>query len=92
MDLIRQIQKDGGDWFFYDVNFRQAMQNYNTLSWSYVDQILHTRALNRSKTAVVSTSINPFQNQAPRKTCHKFNGGGTAMECVAPSMLPPCLL
>lgn len=25
MDLIRQIHKDGGDWFFYDVNFRQAM-------------------------------------------------------------------
>lgn len=86
MDLIRQIHKDGGDWFFYNVNFRQAMQNDDTLSWSYVDQILHTRALNRSKNAVVSTSIKPFQNQAPRKTCHKFNGGGTAMECVATSM------
>lgn len=75
MDLIRQIHKDGGDWFFYDVNFRQAMQNDDTLSWSYVDQILHTRPLNRSKNAVVSTSIKPSQNQAPRKTCHNFNGG-----------------
>lgn len=108
MDLIRQIQKDGGDWFFYDVNFHQAMQNDETLSsiavppllnlwqvlrvcriwstWLHVDQILHTRDLNRSKNAVVSTSIKPFQIQAPRKTRHKFNWGGTAMECVATSM------
>lgn len=50
------------------------MQNDDTLSWSYVEQILHTRALNRSKNAVVFTSIKPFQNQGPRKTCHKFNG------------------
>lgn len=85
MDLIRQIHKDRGDWFFYEVNFRQAMQNDDTLSWSYEDQILHIRALNRSKNAVVSTSIKPFQNQAPCKTCHKFNWGGTAMEYVATS-------
>lgn len=50
------------------------MQNDDTLSWSYVEQILHTRALNRSKNAVVSTSIKPFQNQGPCKTCHNFNG------------------
>lgn len=62
------------------------MQNDDTLSWSYVDQILHTIAVNRSKNAVVSTSIKPFQNQALRKTCQKFNRSGTAMECVATSM------
>ena len=52
-DLIRQIQKDCGDWYFNDVNFRQTLQNYDTLSWSYADQILHARALNRNITTVI---------------------------------------
>nr|XP_022311604.1 uncharacterized protein LOC111116868 [Crassostrea virginica]XP_022311605.1 uncharacterized protein LOC111116868 [Crassostrea virginica]XP_022311606.1 uncharacterized protein LOC111116868 [Crassostrea virginica] len=73
MDLVRQIHRDGGDWFFYDVNFRQAMQNDDTLSWSFVDQVLHTRALNRHKQNPAPTK--PFLGQAPRKTCFKFNGG-----------------
>ena len=44
---LRQIHKDGCDWYVYGVHFRQSLQNDDTLSWSYVDQILHTRALNR---------------------------------------------
>ena len=75
MDLIRQIHKDGGDWFFYDTNFRQFMQNDDTLSWSFVDQVLHTRALNRSKpktfTPPTSHANKPFPNNASRKTCHR---------------------
>ncbi|CAC5399892.1 unnamed protein product [Mytilus coruscus] len=89
MDLIRQIQKDGGDWYFYDVNFRQSMQNDDTLSWSYVDQILHTRSLNRFIPKV--NNPNPMKRtqldgmhvckckalskQHPRKTCHRYNEG-----------------
>ncbi|VDI06524.1 Hypothetical predicted protein [Mytilus galloprovincialis] len=85
MDLIRQIQKDGGDWYFYDVNFRQLMQNDDTLSWSYVDQILHTRSLNRfiskanntntMKRTQTSNNAKPFPNSAPRRTCNRFNEG-----------------
>ncbi|CAC5357790.1 unnamed protein product [Mytilus coruscus] len=85
MDLIRQIQKDGGDWYFYDVNFRQSMQNDDTLSWSYVDQILHTRSLNRfipkvnnpnpMKRTHTYNNAKPFPNGAPRKTCHRYNEG-----------------
>lgn len=85
MDLIRQIQKDGGDWYFYDVNFRQSMQNDDTLSWSYVDQILHTRSLNRfipkvnnpnpMKRTHTYNNAKPFPNSAPRKTCHRYNEG-----------------
>jgi hypothetical protein len=75
MDLIRQIQKDGGDWFFYDVQFRQAMQNDDTLSWSMVDQVLYTRALNKAKSPLSPQTSKPFHRPAPRKTCHKFNGG-----------------
>lgn len=75
IDLIRQIQKDGGDWYFYDTNFRQIMQNDDTLSWSYVDQVLHTRSLNRQKSRLTQLPSKPFHNSASRKTCHKFNGG-----------------
>lgn len=85
-DLIRQIHKDGGDWYFYDVNFRQTLQNDDTLSWSYVDQILHTRALNRNITkqnnmqnkiqqAPYNSNIKPFPTAASRRTCHKYNEG-----------------
>lgn len=78
MDLIRQINKDGGDWYFYDINFRQSMQNDDTLSWSYVDQVLHTRALNRPKQRPIMNSNpnKPFPYTASRKTCHKYNKNG----------------
>lgn len=69
-DLIRQIHKDGGDWYFYDVNFRQTVQNDDTLSWSYGDQILHSRALNRS-----ITKQNNMQNkiqQSPHSNIKPF--------------------
>lgn len=74
MDLIRQVHRDGGDWYFYDTNFRQARQNDDTLSWGTVDQVLHTRALNKHKQNS-STITKPFPKQASRKTCFRFNGG-----------------
>jgi len=84
-DIIRQIHKDGGDWYFYDVNFRQTLQNDDTLYWSYVDQILYTRALNRNITKQNNmqikiqqspySNIKPFPTAASRRTCHKYNEG-----------------
>lgn len=57
-DLIRQIYKDGGDWYFYDINFRQNMQNDGALSWNCVDQLLHTRALSRNQNKNVNSNFN----------------------------------
>ncbi|CAC5391431.1 unnamed protein product [Mytilus coruscus] len=55
MDLIRQIQKDGGDWYFYDVNFRQSMQNDDTLSWSRT--VFENSPSCSTQTVLSSTSI-----------------------------------
>lgn len=45
MDLIRSLQKDGGDWYNYDATFRKAKQADISLSWRQVDQVLYSRAL-----------------------------------------------
>lgn len=45
MDLIRSLQKDGGDWYNYDATFRKAKQADISLSWRQVDQVLYSRTL-----------------------------------------------
>lgn len=45
MNLIRSLQKDGGDWYNYDATFRKAKQADISLSWRQVDQVLYSRSL-----------------------------------------------
>ena len=52
MDLIRQIQKDGGNWYNYDVTFRRIKERDDTLPWSQVDQILYSRSLFKKTNSV----------------------------------------
>ena len=40
-DLIRQIHKDCGDWYFNGVNFRQTLQNYDTLGVMLTKYSIH---------------------------------------------------
>jgi hypothetical protein len=35
------MHKDGGDWYFYDVNFRQTLQNYDTLGVMLTKYSIH---------------------------------------------------
>ena len=73
MDLIRQIQKDGGDWYNYDVTFRRTKERDDTLPWSQVDQILYSRSLFKKPNSQSAT--NASFNQPFRRTCYKFNEG-----------------
>lgn len=45
MDLVRSLQKDGSDWYNYDVTFLKAKHANMSLSWRQVDQVLYSRAL-----------------------------------------------
>lgn len=74
MELIRSIQKDGGDWYNYDVTFRKAKQADISLSWRQVDQVLYSRALMK-KLGGPSITTNSFRSHSFRRFCFKFNEG-----------------
>lgn len=74
MDLIRSLQKDGGDWYNYDVTFRKAKQADISLSWRQVDQVLYSRALMK-KLGGPSITTNSFRSHSFRRFCLKFNEG-----------------
>lgn len=52
IELIKQILRDDGDLYFYDVN--QRVEPDNTQSLTHIDQILNTRRFNRDITSKVT--------------------------------------
>lgn len=64
MDLIRSLQKDGGDWYKYDVTFRKAKQADISLSWRQVDQVLYSRTLMKKLGGGASITTNSFRSHS----------------------------
>lgn len=81
MDLIRSIQKDGGDWYSYDVTFRKAKQADSSLYWRQMDQVLYSRALMK-KLGGPSITTNFFRSHSFLRFCLKFNEGKPCTQIV----------
>lgn len=90
MHLIRSIQKDGGDWFHYDVTFRKARQGDLTMSWRHVDQVLYSRALMKKLGGPIIHSQNT-KNQLFRPHCFRYNDGKSCnSQCKYPHICSTC--
>ena len=90
MDLVRSIQKDGGDWYHYDMSFRKSRQADVSISWRQVDQVLYSRALMK-KLGGASVASSSFRNQSFRRFCFKFNEGKPCpTNCKYPHICSTC--
>ena len=85
--LVRKVYNDGGEWRFYDEEFRKSKQDDST-SWSQVDHVLFSSALvhgARKQPFRFKSQAQEFrQNQSlrvPRGSCFKFHKGFFCSGC-----------
>jgi hypothetical protein len=93
MDLIRSLQKDGGDWYHYDTTFRKAKQADSSMSWRQIDQVLYSRALMKKlggpQNAQGSSGFP--RKQSFRPYCYRFNDGKPcSADCKFPHVCGTC--
>ena len=93
MDFVRKIAKRGGDWKFYDEEFRNTRVN-SELAWSQPDQELWQEAQLRGKPqfgkdkkgASYFTSQNTYgqlSGRVPQGFCFRFHNGSS--HCTSPN-------
>lgn len=82
-NVIRGIASSGGNWYYYDTNFRRMRESSPELSWHQLVNELYIQALTR-RPGSNNQQSRRFQNKgarapfrSPRQntplTCHKFN-------------------
>ena len=84
-EIVRGLAAEGGDWSYYDQNFRHARAQ-DTLSypWCAISWQLHMAAMSKGRTVISleqKTSRQPFRKGAsqafkvPKGSCFRFHKG-----------------
>ena len=98
METIRRISRDGGNWYFYDTNFRRTMQQDSSCEFNTILFELHSRALIKKPTSAAPThaapksvTSQPFRERGEiKKYCFPFNRGEQCKGCKFPHLCFIC--
>lgn len=87
-NVVRNIANAGGDWYFYDTNFRKLKQGCEDVSWASLEHELYAIALTRrrydSRGQMSRSSMQPKGKPLSGHSvgaCYKFNSGTTCNGC-----------